>query len=139
MKFFIFFIGFVAGYFYFKTEPKKYIDDAKIVKINTIVSNINSGGCGYFAMKLYQRLDTTRYSIAVINDGNHISILDRETGFFIDSEGYKDSLSYQLRYPNKFTLITYDSLCKWVNFGKDWNKTFNRIDTTIINEYINNL
>ncbi len=139
-------IAFVSGViFCLLFFPLMPIQNSRVIKgndisdINKYVENINAGGCGYFAMKLYERLDSSKYSIVVINDGNHIAILENNTGYFIDANGYRDSLSFQLRYPNKFDKISYDSLKIMVSNIKNWNKTFDRKDTTVINKFVEQL
>ncbi len=115
------------------------IESNDIPAINASVKNINAGGCGYFAMKLYERLDTSVYSIVVINNGDHIAILENETGNLIDANGYNDKLHFQLMYRNVFNKITYDSLKTMVADSCNWNRTFNRKDTVIINKFIERL
>ena len=129
----------VYGVINLNSQVSKGIDYNDMWLIKSKVKNINAGGCGYFALKLYEQLDSLLYSIVLINDGNHVVIRDNKTGFFIDANGYKDSLYYQLRYPNKFSEISYDSLSRMVDNKKMWNPTFDWRDTSVIINYINTL
>ncbi len=136
---FAFFCGMVFCLLFFSLIPVKngrILNGNNIKPINDYVSNINVGGCGYFAMKLYQRLDSCKYSIVVIGPYNHVAILEKHSGYFIDSDGYRDSLSFQLRYKNKFSIISFDSLKKTVYKENSWNKSFDRKDTSMINDFV---
>ena len=117
----------------------KEINSGDIPEINKYVKNINSGGCGFFALKLYNRLDSCYYEIVAINGLNHIAIREISNGAIIDCNGYQDVLSMQLRYKNKIEPISKDSLERLVyDFGK-WNKAFTKIDTAAINLFIDRL
>jgi len=117
----------------------KEIDAGNIPEINKYVKNINGGGCGFFTLKLYNRLDSCKYEIVSINGLNHIAIREISNGAIIDCNGYQDILSMQLRYKNVINTITKDSLEKLVyDFGK-WNKAFTKIDTAAINLFIDRL
>lgn len=116
------------------------IDGGEIPKINSQIKNINAGGCGFFALLLYERLDTSEYKIVSIRHLNHICILENRTGSLIDSDGYHDRLAMNLKYnTSDISEISLDSLRYLVYKDKNWNKTFNWKDTSVIKSFIKSL
>lgn len=110
-----------------------------IMLINDYVRNINGGGCGYFALRLYQRIEKKKYSIISIGGRKHVVLQEKKSGLYIDCNGYHDKTSLQLTYPGSgFQRIPEGVLRYWV-YHSTWNKDFNRLDTVTINKYIDNL
>ena len=107
-----------------------------ISNVQVSVKNINNGGCGYFAYKLYQKLDHSKYSLYSINDVSHIVILEKGTGYYIDCDGYHTKLYMQIVYGFKFCQISEKYLINIINHDELWNKKFNRSDTLLINSFI---
>lgn len=138
-------IGFIigAGYVFFLTinlNHGRMIDGNTIPDINKKVKNINNGGCGYFALNLYRRLDHKKYDIVSIDTMRHFAIREKETGFYIDAAGFHSQMSFRLQNDwRTFDPISFDSLRKLV-YRKDlWNSKFNWKDTILIDSFINGL
>lgn len=115
------------------------IYEEDIVQLNSFVHNINSGGCGYFALKLYDRLDTCRYSLVRIEGLKHVCVYDNEEELYIDSKGSHTLLSIHLWYGEDVEPITKQELEQYVNDHDSWNNKFNWNDTFKIIKYINKL
>ncbi len=107
--------------------------------VNNEVDNINNGGCGYYAMKLYEYLDTSRYSLVSIGRRTHICVLDNKYTVYIDSEGYHSFISMAVEYRTlDFKPISYSHL-RWMVYNLEWNKMFDQRDTTKIDKYFKSI
>lgn len=122
-------------------KSPKIIEETVIKNIGSNIKNINNGGCGFFAYKLYQCLDKKRYEIVDIEDMRHICILDKVTRLYIDAFGYHSKFEMQVIFGEKtycIETITEDSLHKML-YKDCWNKKFNKSDTILIDSMIKRL
>lgn len=120
-------------------ENKKKIIVGDIIKVNEVIENLNNGGCGVFAWNLYQRLDTNRYSLKIIERGEHVMIFDSKNKYFIDSGGIRDTFWIHLRYGKRIEDISQDSLLSMINNPNIWNKYYDRTQDSLLIEYVNRL
>jgi hypothetical protein len=121
-------------------RDKKCIISGKLPDVNKAVSNLNSGGCGIFAYRLYARLDSTRYQIVTIGDGYHIMVFDNKTNMYIDSKGVHDNFYINLHYPKKdVKIISEDSLYEMLQDTSLWNSEYDRTQDLIIQKYLDQL
>lgn len=120
-------------------ENKKKIIVGDIIEVNKVIKNLNKGGCGVFAWNLYQRLDTNRYSLKIIEGGLHVMIFDSRNKYFIDSGGIRDTLWVHLNYGKRIEDINQDSLLSMINNPSIWNKDYDRTQDSILIEYVNKL
>lgn len=128
-------------------EKSSNIYEKELVKINDIVPNINKGGCAFFALALYKKLDTSRYEIVKIGNFIHVCIRDKVDGFFIDSDGFNtEYYQYLMCLPSflfknkslKITVISYDELYNIFYYtNRKWNPEFNMNDTSKIKSFLN--
>jgi hypothetical protein len=100
------------------------------------VRNINQGGCGYFALKVYDKLEKGRYSIISIDTLKHIMLKDNVTGLFIDADGYFPLNTVKKDVGSHFKELSRNQLEKLVKNVPIWNTQFNRKDTTLINKLL---
>lgn len=144
--FFWFVLGIVAATLCFlvallehKKEGANIIVEAEIPATFREIKNLNAGGCGFFALKLYRVLDKKKYSLAYIGKWNHVFVYENATGYLIDSNGFHNFLFMQLSFngnDNKLSFITEERLENELKDWSRWNPKFNRNDTTLINNYI---
>lgn len=120
-------------------DKRKKIIVSDINQIEKTVKNLNRGGCGVFAYNLYSRLDTNRYELKIIENGQHIMVFDKLNKYFLDSGGIHDSLWVGLNYGKRIDTITADSLLKLINNPTIWNNAYNRNQDSIIMQYIDKL
>lgn len=113
----------------------------KLHRISDSVANINRGGCGYFALKLYQKLQTTSsrdsFEIISIDTNYHIMLHRKGTEWYLDSDGYTDFKDIYCR-SCVFDTISEDVL-KYLVLRCKWNPKFNRADTAKINRLIDSI
>ena len=139
-KVLIFILGFYISLIINQNSSKESINVNKIKSTFKFVKNIDRGGCGFFAYKLFKRLDPDRYTIISINNLSHVAIYDKETDLIIDSQGARPIFSFQLRYNNcKFDEVSSDSLRILLDKKEIWKSDFNREDTCLIDDFVNNL
>lgn len=144
MRYFVFtFLGFYLGMMLtislLKESRQPAIYQSSITKINTLIPELNEGGCGFFALKLYRRLDSSRYSIVAIGNREHIAIMDKAYGNIIDSKGCHSKTSIDLRYNYPEYITLSEKELQMLVATQKWNKQFNLADTTCINQFIDNL
>ena len=119
---------------------KKQISTDSLLTLKEPLKNLNFGGCGYFALHLYQKLDKNKYRIISVNNFNHVCLQDKETGAYIDSNGYHSLFELQCLYGfPTFKVIEMDEshLIDAVQNPKYWNTRFKRADTVVINRALN--
>lgn len=137
----IFSVGVIAGIFAERSVRRNYLDESSLMQARDHIKFINAGGCGYFAYKLYQRLDKNRYRIVDVDTMRHILLEDQENGLYLDSEGYHTKMEIQLRYgkgQNRIAEISEDSLRTLIYHAR-WNERFDKRDTILINDFIKSL
>jgi hypothetical protein len=132
----LFLLGFLVCAIIFKMPV---VSRNRLIAINDSIPDLNRGGCGFFAYKLFQRLDKKKYSLVVIDHGRHIMIWDWDKNLYIDSKGFHTKVDVQLHDGSEIEQISEDSLRRLLFVDKFWNKTFCKEDTTIINNFIDNL
>jgi hypothetical protein len=117
---------------------KHFPNDSNIT-LTTSIPNINLGGCGYFALKLYQKVDKAKYRLVMINDFGHVVLQDRSTGQYIDSNGYHSLVELELYYgypTYKVQEISEAELVQLVNMTGFWNSAFKVSDTSQISLFL---
>ena len=87
--------------------------------------NINSGGCGFYALYLHKKIPNTRIVEFYNSTYSHIHVMVYDGKYYYDCKSktkYPVWILFKHRYISKEYLqsIVYDS---------SWNKTFNRADT----------
>lgn len=128
-------------------EKSSNIYEKELIKINDIVPNINKGGCAFFALSLYKKLDSSNYEIIKIGNFEHVCIRNKVDGFFIDSDGFNTKYyhylmclpSFLIRKKSlKIAVISYQDLYDTFYFSnRKWNSEFNMSDTLKIKSFLN--
>lgn len=132
----MFLLGVLVGVNLFKFPG---VNKPKYISINDTLPDLNRGGCGFFAYKLFQRLNKKNHTLVVIDHGRHIMIWDRDKNLYIDSKGFHTKVEVQFHDGSQLEQISEDSLRHLLFVDRFWNKTFCKEDTTIINNFIDNL
>lgn len=118
---------------------KKQISTDSLITLKEPLKDLNFGGCGYFALQLYQKLNKSKYRIISLNNLNHVCLQDKQSGAYIDSNGYHTLFELQCLYgfPTfKVIELSEPHLMEKVQDARCWNTRFNRADTVIINRLL---
>ena len=116
---------------------QKQISVVQITSINDAVHNINRGGCGFFALQLYRKINGEDYDI--VQFPQHFALRHKQKQLYLDATGITDKTSFELTHGGQGFVITQDSLEKLITKPNYWNREFNQDDTCKIIEFFENL
>ena len=112
----------------------------RLVSANAEVDNISNGGCGYFALYLYDYLadQGIQSEIVAMNWSNKVPehIMVRVKGRYIDNHGIYTPIPIWIYSFKNREAISRDQLLKLLN-EPGWNTQFNKADTIKLKSIFN--